>query len=185
MYTVSLPLVVESFHRALNEVLAPYFTGQSMVIMADNVQLYKTDLLYNNSIFGEEPHADPFVAFIGNRAGERLTKKTTDPKGNRAFGYEVRQTVYRTVFVGVGASKVFNPPPYVDPENPRPATMEDVEAIWSQLLLVLENQYHNFASRGIYQPILPAIPTQVQHPDYLLVTGELKTEIRFTLTRGN
>lgn len=185
MYTVSFPNVVESFHYALNEVLTPFFTGESRVIMQDNTQLYKCDLFYSNQLFTGEPRPAPFVAFCGSRAGGRQTEKTTDPKGNRRYGYEIRQTVYRSVFAGIGATLRFNPPPYIDPANPRQATLRDAEAIWSQVVLVLENQYANLALRGIYRPVLAVIPAVVPSKDYFLLTAELQAEIRCTFTRGN
>jgi hypothetical protein len=186
MYVVTFPSIIETFYRALNEVLAPFLTtGQTQMLMRTPVQFYKCDLFFNKNVFAKEPQPNPFICFTGERVGPRTDQKCNDPKGNMPFAYEVRQTVYRTVFVGIGASKVFNHPPYLDPESPRQADMMDAEVIWSQLLMVLEHQYANLALRGIHTPILPAVPAQILNKDYFLLQGELKTEIRFTMTRGN
>lgn len=188
MYIVKFPSVVESFHRALNEVLSPFLsTGNPATIMLEPVLFYNCDLLYSNDAFNkDEPHSKPFIAFVGSRTGSRKTEKTNDPKASRKFAYEVRQQVFKTVYVGIGSSLMFEPPPYqTDEPSNRQASMQDVEIIWSQLLMVLEHQHANFSARGIYNPRLPAIPEQIAHPDYHLVRGELSTEIRFTLTRGN
>ncbi len=186
MITVALPSVIQTFHRALNEVLAPFLsTGNPAVLMYEPVHFYKCDLFYSNQLFTGEPHLQPFICFTGTRAGARRTLKVEDPKQHRSFAYEVRQDVYRTVYVGMGDGLIFAPPPYNDPPSNRQATMEDAEIIWSQLLMVLEHQHANFSARGIYTPRIPAVPEQVPHHDYLLLRGELTTQIRFTLTRGN
>lgn len=189
MFIVTMPNVVESFHRALNEVLVPWLsTGNSAVLMGNiPVMFYKCDLLYNNDFFRDEkPHANPFICFVGERAAAGLrTEKCRDPNNLWPCIYETRQQIFRTVFVGIGRSLQFNPPPYEEPGVPRVANMRDAELIWSQLLLVMENKWKNFNDRGIYKPILPSIPAQIQHKDYFLLSGQLSLEIRFTLSRGN
>lgn len=186
MYIVKFPSVIESFHRALNEVLSPFLsTGNPQTIMLEPVLFYRCELFYEAGVINNEPRDLPFIAFVGSRTGNRTTQKIDDPKASRQFAYEIRQQVFKTVYVGVGSSLIFDPPPYEDPITSRQASMQDVEIIWSQLLMVLEHQHANFAPRGIYTPRLPAVPEQIAHPDYHLVRGELQTEIRFTLTRGN
>lgn len=186
MFQVAFPNVVETFHRALNEVLSPFLsTGNSAALMGQAVSFYKCDLLYNNDFLKDEsPRKNPFIAFIGERVGPRSTQKCLDARSQRPYAYEVRQKVFRTVFVGMGRGLEFNPPPYNEPPDPRPANMMDAENIWSQLLMVFEHQWENFNKRGIYYPTLPAIPAQISHNNYLLLTGQVAMEMRFTFTRG-
>lgn len=187
MYIVKFPSVIETFHRAMDEVLAPFLsTGNPATIMLEPVLFYNCDLFYSSDVLQQQPVPKPFIAMVGSRTGSRHSHKVNDPKVARPFAYELRQQVYKTVYVGIGSSLMFEPPPYQteEPSN-RQASMQDVEIIWSQLLMVLEHQHANFSARGIYNPRLPAVPEQIAHPDYHLVRGELSTEIRFTLTRGN
>jgi hypothetical protein len=188
MYVVQFPNVVETFQRALNEVLAPFLSsGNTAVLMGDiPVIFYKCDLFYNNDIMRDQVVPNlPFICFVGNRVGTRTTQKCEDHKGFRPYGYEVRQQAPRTVFVGIGRAIEFNPPPYEETGVPRQANMMDAENIWSQLSMVLENKWKDFSDRGIYKPTLAGIPAQVQSKDYFLLTGQLSCEIRYTFTRGN
>lgn len=184
MYVVQFPNMVESFHRALNEVLSPFLsTGNSASLMGNGMIFYKCDLLYSNLIFGDEPRNGPFICFIGTQPGAQAIEKTTDPKAQRPYAYEVRERITRTVYVGIGMNTKFDPPPFED--SPRLAEMLDAENIWGQLATVIAHQHANFAQRGIYNPRLPITPRQVPSHDYFLLSGELSTEIRCTFTRGN
>lgn len=185
MYSVQFPNIVESFHRALNEVLYPFLsTGNSQSLMGGiGIVFYKCDLLYSNLIFGDEPRGNPFICFIGSQTGNRRIDKVVDPKAQRPYAYELRQNISKTVYVGMGTSTKFDPPPFED--SPRLGDMLDAENIWGQLVTVIEHQHANFAQRGIYNPRLPAIPRQVPNDNYYLVSGELTAQIRCTFTRGN
>lgn len=189
MNVVSLPSVTETFQRGLDEVLRPYFSnGNPQMIMGLMVYFYKAELYYNKDRLDPrgEKIETPFINFLGNRTGTFSSQKCQDPRQpNQPFAYERRQQVFRTVYVAVPKALTLVLPPYSDPTSIRQAQWMDAERIWDQLLLVLENQYKNLNTHGIFNARLPAVPAQQADLDYLLLRGELQAEIRFRLTRNN
>jgi len=189
MNTVSLPSTVETFHRGFDEVLRPFLSnGNPIMIMGLMVYFYKAELHYNFDRL--DPKAakmeNPFICIVGNRTGNFSEQKCQDPRQpKQPFGYEHREQIFRSVYVGFPRAMTVVQPPYSDPTNTHQASMMDAERLWSQLFLVLDHQHKNFNARGIFNPRLPAIPAQVPHLDYILVRGELQMEIRFRLTRNN
>lgn len=190
MIKVELPNISETYNRALHEVISPFLsTGNPTMIMGLMVYFYKVELHYNVERLDAkgEPLTGPFIVFAAHRAGARRSFKCQDPRQHsQPFGYEVRQQVPRTAYAGIPRTLVLAQPPYPDAGTfPRKSSILDVERIWSQLFLVLENQYNNLNARGLFTPRLPAVPAYITHPDYYLVQGELQLEARFTLTRNN
>lgn len=187
---IEFPHVVETFHRALNEVLSPYLsTGNSVALQGKTVNFYHCDLFYNIDKLvqtpnpGDLPAAWPIICFTGTRIGNARTLKCHDPQNIREFGYETRADALRTVYVGVQRNHVLTLPPYGGGASIRLGNMMDADRIWSQLLLVMEYSHKDFMARNIFTPQLSSVPVQDTHKDYFLLRGEAKFEIRYGFTR--
>lgn len=192
MQTVQLPNTVESLHRAFSEVLIPYLSsGNSQNILGNQIEFYNCELFYHLEKIqkepGDAPVNKPFIVFAGSRIGSTKQYKASDPTLSRSdrSGNEVRQRLYKTVYVGVSRSLKINLPPYSEPANTRLANLSDPDQIWSQLWIVLSYLHRSFYDRGIYYPDLTPVPVPVPSEDYYLVSGSLEMEVRYQFRREN
>lgn len=195
MQSVSLPSVIPSFYRALDEVLRPYLsTGNPATLSGYWVNFYNCELLYGIEKLAESvtevdgkvnPLQKPFICFAGSGAVQAVTEKCNDPRELREFGFEIRQPISRTVYVGISKSLMFNPPPYPTLTKVRKANSLDTDTIWSQLFLVMEHQLAALRERGIFRARIPSVPAPQPDKHYHLLRAEAEFEIHFKLTRGN
>jgi hypothetical protein len=184
MEVVQFPNVVESYHRAIHEVLSPFLsTGNSMTLMGRLVHFYRCDLYFHIDKIFNEQHVRPFICFVGARIGAKNTEKNIDSWTGR-LGYQVRQTVPRTIYVGAPRSLILSTPPTLNPINQHLFDPLDADTIWSQLSMVVEHQRANFRDRGIMIPEIPLVPAQEPSKDYVLLRGEWTCEIQVDISRN-
>lgn len=160
MSVIVFPNFAETFMRVMHEVVGGFFDGSNHNFGDQtDVAFPQCDVVFNRRRI-DRTLETPMIIFAGDKVLRHADQKCEDPNGVRPFAYEAWAAIERSVFV---RTKLYS-------GNSEQSFREAIR-IYDLLFAVIATEHSAFASRGIKNPTLTAMPAEDPDKENCVVSG--------------